>query len=64
MAYKDDAAKEGSDAIKTVLQQTNPLGVPTAIKAPLEIAMNRSLYTGQDIKEPAPTTIRTRSALL
>jgi len=38
------------DAIKTVLGATNPLGVPTAIKAPLEIAMNRSLYTGADIE--------------
>jgi len=50
MAYQDDAAREGLDAIKTVLQQTNPLGVPTAIKAPIELAMNRSLYTGQDIE--------------
>jgi len=50
MAYQDDAAKEGLDAIKTVLQQTNPLGVPTAIKAPIELAMNRSLYTGRDIE--------------
>jgi hypothetical protein len=50
MAYSDDKAREGLDAIKTVLQQTNPLGVPTAIKAPLELAMNRSLYTGADIE--------------
>ena len=50
MAYKDDAAKEGLDAISTVLQQTNPLGIPTAIKAPIELAMNRSLYTGKDIE--------------
>jgi hypothetical protein len=50
MAYKDDAAKEGLDAISTVLQQTNPLGIPTAIKAPIELVMNRSLYTGKDIE--------------
>jgi hypothetical protein len=50
MAYSDDKAREGLDAIKTVLQATNPLGVPTAIKAPLELAMNKSLYTGQDIE--------------
>jgi hypothetical protein len=50
MAYADDKAKEGLDAIKTVLQASNPLGVPTAIKAPLEIAMNRSLYSGADVE--------------
>jgi len=50
MAYKDDKAREGLDAISTVLQATNPLGVPTAIKAPIEIAMNRSLYTQRDIE--------------
>jgi hypothetical protein len=50
MAYKDDKAREGLEAISTVLQATNPLGVPTAIKAPIEIAMNRSLYTGRDIE--------------
>lgn len=50
MAYADDMAREGLDAIKTVLNATNPLGVPTAIKAPIELAMNRSLYTGQDIE--------------
>jgi hypothetical protein len=50
MAYSDDKAREGLDAIKTVLNATNPLGVPTAIKAPIELAMNRSLYTGRDIE--------------
>jgi hypothetical protein len=50
MAYKDDKAREGLEAISTVLQATNPLGVPTAIKAPIEIAMNRSLYTQRDIE--------------
>ena len=50
MAYKDDKAREGLDAISTILQATNPLGVPTAIKAPIELAMNRSLYTGRDIQ--------------
>ena len=50
MAYSDEKAREGLDAIKTVLNATNPLGVPTAIKAPIELAMNRSLYTGRDIE--------------
>ena len=50
MAYKDDKAREGLEAISTVLQATNPLGVPTAIKAPIELAMNSSLYTGRDIQ--------------
>ena len=50
MAYKDDKAREGLEAISTILQATNPLGVPTAIKAPLELAMNSSLYTGRDIQ--------------
>jgi hypothetical protein len=50
MAYKDDKAREGLEAISTVLQATNPLGVPTAIKAPIELAMNRSLYTQRDIE--------------
>lgn len=51
MAYKDDAAKEGLDAIKVVLNATNPLGVPTAIKAPLEAyGFNKSIYTGRDIE--------------
>ena len=51
MAYKDDAAKEGLDAIKVVLNATNPLGIPTAIKAPLEAyGFNKSIYTGRDIE--------------
>jgi hypothetical protein len=50
MAYKDDKAREGLEAISTILQATNPLGVPTAIKAPIELAMNSSLYTGRDIQ--------------
>jgi hypothetical protein len=33
-----------------LMQATNPLGVPTAIKAPIELAMNRSLYTQRDIE--------------
>jgi hypothetical protein len=50
MAYADDKAKEGLDAIKTVLQASNPIGIPTAIKAPLEIAMNRSVYSGAEVE--------------
>jgi hypothetical protein len=50
MAYSDEKAREGLDAIKAVLNATNPLGVPTAIKAPIELVANRSLYTGRDIE--------------
>jgi hypothetical protein len=50
MAYADDKAKEGLEAIKTVLQASNPIGIPTAIKAPLEIAMNRSVYSGAEVE--------------
>jgi hypothetical protein len=51
MAYSDDKAREGLDAIKTVLNATNPLGIPTAIKAPLEAyGFNKSIYTGRDIE--------------
>jgi hypothetical protein len=50
LAYSDDKAKEGLDAIKAVVNASTPSVIPTAIKAPLEMAMNKSLFTGQDIE--------------
>ena len=50
LAYSDDKAREGLDAIKAVVNASTPSVIPTAIKAPLEMAMNKSLFTGQDIE--------------